>query len=102
MKNGPYKMKYTNGKTADPSAFPFKESPAKLVGAIMFGGGTADPSKIKVKKDHRHTSDYIVDESNEEGGETTEDIGTAVTAAGQQMGIAGNVANKTNTLYEDK
>jgi len=96
MGKKPFKLKYTN------SAFPFKESPAKLIGIGMFGGGTADPSKVKIDKRHRHTSNYIVDESNEEGEETTGDIGTAVTAAGQQMGIAGNVANKTNTLYEDK
>ena len=34
MARTPYKMKYTNGKKADTSAFPFKESPAKFLGSL--------------------------------------------------------------------
>ena len=37
----PYKMKYTNGRKADTTAFPFKAeaSPAKFMGAGDMGGG---------------------------------------------------------------
>jgi len=36
----PYKMKYTNGKKADATAFPFKPSPGKQMAAPV---GAVDP-----------------------------------------------------------
>ena len=70
MKKGPYKMKYTNGKKADTSAFPFKESPAKFVGSTsldpaMFAKGPGETpvagSKGSNVQAHTHTQDFIVD-----------------------------------------
>ena len=64
MKKGPYKMKYTNGKKADTSAFPFKESPAKMMPGLgmMTGSGREMPT---TDKGHTHTQDYIVKQAVE-------------------------------------
>ena len=67
MKKGPYKMKYTNGKKADTSAFPFKESPAKMMpGLGMLGSGIEMPA---TDKGHTHTQGQIVKKAIE--GETS-------------------------------
>ena len=71
MKKGPYKMKYTNGKKADASAFPFKASPAKVQmyegRPLMPGVGMGREIDMPTTdKGHTHTQDFIVD-----GGETS-------------------------------
>ena len=63
-------MKYTNGKKADASAFPFKESPAKMWSPELdaqFAEGKLARGEVKVDKGHTHTQEYIVSE----GGETS-------------------------------
>ena len=77
MKKGPFKLKYTNGKTADPSAFPFNESSRRLQGlgiySAEFGDALAksrlEKGQVKMDRGHTHTSDYIVDP--EQGDETS-------------------------------
>ena len=63
-------MKYTNGKKADTSAFPFKESPTKMWGQDVqdrFAAGKLSRGEVKIDKGHTHTQEYIVSE----GGETS-------------------------------
>ena len=66
MKKGPYKMKYTNGKKADASAFPFKESPVKFAaGGLGMIGQARTPGNTKIRNDHRHTQDFIAEEGEQ-------------------------------------
>ena len=74
-------MKYTNGKKADVSAFPFKESPAKLKfgeqGYMAPGLGMINmPGSEKPATDtsHTHMQGHIVKKAIEEGeGSTSSD-----------------------------
>ena len=65
MKKGPYKMKYTNGKKADASAFPFKASPTKMMPGLGMIGGARSPGETKIRNDHRHTQDFIAEEGEQ-------------------------------------
>ena len=51
----PYKMKYTNGKKADTSAFPFKESPAKMYFSSDEAAADMKANPHKAPKDYTHT-----------------------------------------------
>jgi len=66
-------MKYTNGKKADASTFPFKEPPLKQkfgedgytmpgLGMLETMSGIGTPT---TDKSHTHTQEYIVDEEGE-------------------------------------
>ena len=69
-------MKYTNGKKADTSAFPFKESPTKFYDDRMMPGMGMMPSPEMPTTDrsHTHTQSYIVRKAIEEGeGSTSSD-----------------------------
>ena len=65
MKKGPYKMKYTNGKKADTSAFPFKKSPAKMMPGFGMIGSGREIDMPTTDKGHTHTQDYIVKQAVE-------------------------------------
>ena len=69
MKKGPYKMKYTNGKKADVSAFPFKDSPVKFTPELedTWAANRLEKGEVKVDKGHTHTEEYIISE----GGQTS-------------------------------
>ena len=58
-------MKYTNGKKADASAFPFKASPTKMMPGLGMIGGARSPGETKIRNDHRHTQDFIAEEGEQ-------------------------------------
>tara|TARA_R110002096_G_scaffold178251_1_gene355177 strand:+ start:135 stop:347 length:213 start_codon:yes stop_codon:yes gene_type:complete len=58
MKKGPFKMEYTNGKTADANAFPFKESPVKFMNIpqeVTAAWDKGELEKKEVEEDRTHT-----------------------------------------------
>ena len=66
----PYKMKYTNGKKANPSSFPFKSSPGKMMGAPAPAPTEAPDEKMQQAMQQK--VDQVVTKKVDEavGGET--------------------------------
>ena len=64
-------MKYTNGKKADTSAFPFKASPAKQIqGAMMGGLGMINMPGLEMPitdTSHTHMRGHVVNKAIKEG-----------------------------------
>ena len=70
----PYKMKYTNGKKADTTAFPFKAAPTKQMGmtSALIGNDEARkpvPEEVKkvVEKKLEEKVGEVVNQSTSEG-----------------------------------
>ena len=59
MKKGPYKMKYTNGKKADVSAFPFKESPVKFIDMHGTMGEALERATERKVTEENPTGDWL-------------------------------------------
>ena len=73
MKKSAYKMKYTNGKKADTTTFPFKESPTKFYFATKEmqdswtqaqGAQKLSRGEVPISYDHRHGSNWVEDLEN--------------------------------------
>ena len=68
MAKAPYKMKYTNGKKADPSAFPFAN---QVENTMPEAGGGADDVKdmiaAKVDEKVEEKVDKVVNQKTGEG-----------------------------------
>jgi len=89
-------MKYTNNGKMKNSSFPF----------IGMGMGMINmpenPSRTKVTKDHRHTSDYIIDQGNEEEVKNAEAVpSNMVEHMEKTMGINSRPGSKTKVINED-
>ena len=69
MAKAPYKMKYTNGKKADPSAFPFANvaGGAMNMSKGMKGGGPRDVIAAKIDEKVEEKVDKVVNQEGAEG-----------------------------------
>ena len=71
MANTPFKMKYTNGKKADASAFPFSTRVNNPVSMVPTGGDAADDVKdmitAKIDEKVENKIDEVVNQQTNEG-----------------------------------
>tara|TARA_R110000765_G_scaffold246100_1_gene348224 strand:+ start:219 stop:428 length:210 start_codon:yes stop_codon:yes gene_type:complete len=63
----PYKMKYTNGKKADPSAFPFANQVGNTATAASGGGGMKDVIADKIDEKVEEKVNKVVNQEGNEG-----------------------------------